>query len=467
MDKGVGLIILAILVAALLGLFFLMPGGAPEEVVEEEEEEEEVAAVEPEAGPAAEEEEEPTVYVPSTPPDVEGLNLTFAVPIVAVIVVIFIALMSMLAASTADPRLEAWVKTEIRELIAGAILIAIITTYFLSSDGITRAIIGESNYIELAEDILDEWIGAYDRAFRDIIRAATIIRYAATFSTYTNVPMWYFSLNYSVNPLGGIAMILGPLNLAAQALTNAIFISEGIRLLISFLKVTVPVVIMPLAFILRLIPFTRRVGNTMISISLAAIIFLPFSVILADALNDTIPPEERPNPDIVPKAKDCPDQNPGCPNFDELDDVGEAMMMFEPVCEAAPVRLILSLGDLLFATIVCLPLLFIPIAGPGLYVSCWYLVKEVIYPLIMTVFQIGGALLLLMWEGAYGTEQGQMSYVNTVFGQIQPFLEAVTNLVFLGYLDFILIALVTFAGARSISAAIGGEWYMAGIQRLI
>jgi hypothetical protein len=43
----------------------------------------------------------------------------------------------------------------------------------------------------------------------------------------------------------------------------------------------------------------------------------------------------------------------------------------------------------------------------------------------------------------------------------------VSNLVLVGYLDFILIGLVTVSGAKSISAALGGEWYMAGIQRLI
>jgi hypothetical protein len=35
------------------------------------------------------------------------------------------------------------------------------------------------------------------------------------------------------------------------------------------------------------------------------------------------------------------------------------------------------------------------------------------------------------------------------------------------YLDVVFIGLITISGARSHSAALGGEWYMAGIQRLI
>lgn len=454
MEKGVGLIIIAIVVAALLGLVFLAAQpAAPEEVSNETQEE-------PEMPPGVVGEEEAVAPPPSggvapIAPSSGAMDLTAAVPIVMVIVVIFIALMSMLASTTADPRLQAWVKTEIRELVAGVLLIFIITTYVLGSGGISVALTGQSDYIDASEDIIDGWIAHYDIAFRDIIRAATIIRSAATYSTYTNIPLWYFSLNYSVNPLGGIAILLGTMNLAAQALTNAIFIAEGIRLLISFLQVTVPPVLLPLAFVLRIIPFTRKLGNTMISICLAAIIFLPFSVILADALNDSIPNPDRPDPHISEGQ------------FNRLDAVSDAMMAFEPFCQSMPIRGLLSLGDVYFALIVCLPLLFIPVAGPGLYAGCYNLVKEVVYPLINVVFQLGGALLLMLWEGVYGTESGQQAYVSDVFGVMQPFLRDVNNLVLLGYLDFILIAIVTLAGARSISAALGGEWYMAGIQRLI
>ena len=219
---------------------------------------------------------------------VEPIDLTLAVPLVAVIVAISLAAISMLAVSIGDPRLEAWTKTELRELLAGVILIALITGFFISSNGISIALTGEDNYIEVSTNILDEWLSNYDASFMYIIRAATKIRTAATYSPYMNIPLWYVSISYSTNPLGGVGILLGTMNLTAQGLTNAIFIAEGIRLLVVFMEIAVPTILLPLAFCMRLIPFTRRLGNTMISICIAGMVFLPFSIILADSLNDLI-----------------------------------------------------------------------------------------------------------------------------------------------------------------------------------
>ena len=375
---------------------------------------------------------------------VEPIDLTLAVPIVGVIVAISLAAISMLSVSIGDPRLEAWSKTELRELLAGIILIALITGFFISSNGISIALTGEDNYLEVSTTILDEWLSNYDVSFMYLIRAATKIRAAATYAPYMNIPLWYVSISYSTNPLGGVGILLGTMNLTAQALTNAIFIAEGIRLLVVFMEVAVPTILLPLAFCMRLIPFTRRLGNTMISICIAGMVFLPFSIILADSLNDLI---NFPDPHM---------------NLNELDANPWAMVMFEPLCESQAIRVLLSLTDVVFALLVCLVVIWIP----GAYPVCYNVTKEIVYPLINVIFQIVGTAMMISWEG-YFAGAGAQDYVDAIFGQLHPFFVDVTNLVMVGYLDFILIALVTLAGARSLSAALGGEWYMAGVQRLI
>ncbi len=378
---------------------------------------------------------------------VQPVDLTFAVPIVAIIVVIFLAASNMLAHTISDPRMEAWAKTELREFVAALILIAIITAAFVSSTGVSVALTGTNNYITASTGVLDAWIGKYDSAFGLVIRAASKIRAAATYSPYINVPLWYVSISYSTNPLAGIAILLGTLNLAAQALTNAIFLAEGLRLVIVFLQVVVPKILLPLSFILRLIPFSRKLGNTMIALSIAGIVFLPFSVLLADALNSTIDPI---NPDM---------------DVSKLDANPWAMVVAEPLCESVVVRTILGLTDPLFALVVCLPLIFVPIVGAALFAACYNVVFYVVYPIINVVFQAVMTALLISWELKISLES--CGYPCDVFDTLQPFLAAVNNLVLLTYLDFILIATVTVVGARSLSTALGGEWYMAGIQRLI
>ncbi len=381
---------------------------------------------------------------------IEPLDLTLAVPVVAVIVTILLALSSMLATAISDPRLEAWTKTEIREFVAGILLVGLITAFFIGTTGISVAVTGQESYITASQNIVQGWIDSYANAYTYIISGASRIRAAATYAPYINIPLWYVSLSYSTNPLSGVGILLSTFNLAAQGLTNAMFIAEGLRLLIAFLKVTVPTILLPLAFSLRLIPFTRKTGNTLIALALAGIIFLPFSVILANDMNGLIDPNEYPNPTM---------------DLSNLDADPWGMVAFEWACETAPIRLLLSLTDVLFALIVCIPLLLGVYTAP-LYPVCYNLVKEVIYPIINVVFQLAGIVLLLAWEVSYGGPATDV-YVDDIWAEIQPFFKDVNNLVLIGYIDFILIGIVTIAGARSLSAALGGEWYMAGIQRLI
>ncbi|MBI5046407.1 hypothetical protein HZC07_01610 [Candidatus Micrarchaeota archaeon] len=218
------------------------------------------------------------------------IDLTFAVPLVAITVIILIALTKMMAEATSNPQLEAWTKNEIREFIAGIIIITIVIVYFISSTKVLSDIggTGNQNPITVAQGIVDSWLTVYDGSFQNIIRATNKLRIAATFAPYISVPAWFLSGTYSSSPLSGLAIFFGPLNLASQGLTNVIYLFEGIRLLIAYLSITVPKILLPLAFCLRLIPFTRKIGNTLIAIGIAAIVFLPASVIIADSLNKTL-----------------------------------------------------------------------------------------------------------------------------------------------------------------------------------
>ncbi len=374
------------------------------------------------------------------------VDLTFAVPGVATIVIIFLGMMSMMATATSDPRLEAWVKTEIREFAAALILVGIIVGFFILSNPIGAALGGGANYISSSLAVLDKWIGWYDNAFEYSVRAAAKIRVGATFAPYMSVPIWILSLNYSSSPLSGTAILLLPLNMIVSGLTNAIYITEGMRMLIIFMLITGPKILLPLSLCLRLIPFSRRLGNTMIAVSIAGMVLLPVSVLIADGLNSTI---KIPSPRM---------------DLNALDSNPWPLMIFRPICSAIPLRAILSMTDLIFSFIVCLPIAWIP----GAYAVCQPIVQYIVYPILMLVFKLANAASLVGWEAKMSSLGGGTdAYATTLFNQVQPFLRDVNNLVLLGYLDFIIIGIITVTGARSLSSALGGEWYMAGIQRLI
>jgi hypothetical protein len=62
---------------------------------------------------------------------------------------------------------------------------------------------------------------------------------------------------------------------------------------------------------------------------------------------------------------------------------------------------------------------------------------------------------------------GDTTYWLNAYDTVMPFLRDVNSVVFLTYIDLILIAIITISGARSLSSALGGEAYMFGVQRLI
>jgi len=379
---------------------------------------------------------------------VDAIDLTFAVPVVAIMVAIFIGVANMLSATIGNPQLEAWAKTELREFVAALILIVIIIGAFIGSSGISVALSGKTDYIGASKGIIDGWIGKYDNSYHQIIVASAKLRIAATFAPYVNMAIWYVSINYATNPLAGIAAFFTPLTVATQGLSNAIFLAEGVRLLISFCGVVVPKVLLPLSFCLRLVPFTRKLGNTMIAVSMAGGVFLPFSVIVTDSLNKNI---HEPDPQVK--------------NMAALDADPWIMTMAGPLCESKVIRTMLGLTDPVFALVVCAPLLLIPIVGAAFFAVCYPIVQYVVYPLVSTVFQWVMAIMLIIWEAKNGV--GDYSYATDVFNQLYPFLRDLNNLVVLTYIDFIVIGLLTVTAARSLSAALGGELYMAGIQRLI
>lgn len=373
------------------------------------------------------------------------IDLKPVVPIMAITMLIMLAIVDMLSHTISDPKLEAWSKNEMREIVAGCILVFAVTALVLSGNAIANALTGQSDAVAAAIGVVDNWLHGFDISFEKIIRSAAKIRSSATYSPYVGVSLWYVAINYSTNPLSGIAMLLAPLNLATQGLTNAVFLSEALRLFLVYIKITGPTIILPLAFCARLNPFTRKLGDTLIALGVALIALLPFSIVMADALNSQM--------GIVGIQNSISSRS-----IDDLDASPWQMTLMAPLCGFIPLRTLLGMTDLLFSVVTCAP------AGPFFGV-CQPIVQNVVYPLMMMVIQYGMSALLLAWEGYYVIQAP--AYASAAFNVTHLLLRDIGNLVLINYLDFIFIATVTVAGARSISTALGGDWYMSGIQRLI
>jgi hypothetical protein len=54
-----------------------------------------------------------------------------------------------------------------------------------------------------------------------------------------------------------------------------------------------------------------------------------------------------------------------------------------------------------------------------------------------------------------------------ILGVLRPFLEGINNLMVLIYVDMILIAIITIVATKSVSQALGGEFYLSALERLV
>lgn len=57
--------------------------------------------------------------------------------------------------------------------------------------------------------------------------------------------------------------------------------------------------------------------------------------------------------------------------------------------------------------------------------------------------------------------------VTVIFDGIYAFLSDTTKLTLVSYIDAIVIGTITIVGARSFSTALSGEYFLAGISRLV
>jgi len=400
-----------------------------------------------------------------------AVDFQFLPPVVAMVVVVFIALAIMLSHSINLPAFDVWVKNELREFIVGVILIVVVTGAVIGSNSVAQILSGSSTPALAATQVMDHWLSQYYSSSMDAIRAINRLRIAVSYSPSMSSPSYYVGVSYSSAPLSGAAGLLQPLSAGIQALTNAAFVIEGLRLIVLFMSNIAVPVLFPIAFALRLVPFTRKAGNTLIALVLAGVVILPFSILITSSLNSLIPPAQWPDPHLVMNREVDFKSWTGIGKTSEtplniLDANPWAMTVAEPFCSSVIIRILLAMTDLLFGYVTCLPLLFIPYAN-AFYMLCVEINQNVVYQLIVMTFQSIYASAMMPWLAVFDAAGASRVYAENGFEAIFMFLKDVNNLVLIGYLDMLMIATLTVGGARSLSAALGGEWYMAGIQRLI
>ena len=367
-------------------------------------------------------------------------SMQYVLPGVIITIVIILALLQMFSTAIQLPQLESWVKNEIREVIVAAVLIIIVFTIFSVSTNIITLLSGKPDINAATASFFDERLSSLDQGQLDLMRAFHQIGLRSGFSTSAAFPIYWVGYTGGGAPFSGYSTFFIFLSQASQGLTNAYFIYSGLNVLMKFLlPVAMPLLF--LAFVFRVIPFTRQFGNTFIALIIGGTILLPFSVILLSDLHKNLSP-------INLHISESSFQNEiGAMPPGSLPNV---------MCTNFVIRTILNANELGFS-LPCYLIIF----PPGAAEVCRQIALNVVYPVTLTTFlYVQGARLL---AASYWGQDG----IANAFEAIYLFLFDVVKTVSLSYIDVVIIGIIVVVGTKSISSALGGEVFLSGIQRLL
>ena len=358
-----------------------------------------------------------------------------------VIVIIVLAITAMLAEAINAQQLHAWVKQEYRELIVAGILFIVVMALFNVDKPIVKVLSGTDDYKEAANGTIDDMLGRATVAYKDLIDAYFVVGMRSGYST--NVMAGYYVwVSVGGVPSSGFSSFMIFFNQAAGGLSNMLFLYTALRAMLGFCLSTMGQLIY-LAFIFRVIPLTRQVGSTLIALVIGGYVIFPFAVFLLAPAHELI--------------------NVPAPNIDR--DMIKDIEFYLPsgaslICGEWYVRLLVGMfGEIGFALPPCLLIAAVTL-GTG-FQPCWEILTKVVYPIIMQI------ILPILWGLTMAISTFITPDLGKHFDHFAPFLRDINNLVVVSYIDAILVIIITYAGIRSISAALGGEYMLPSIQRLV
>lgn len=376
--------------------------------------------------------------------DQNTLDIILAFTILTMILIL--AAIFMLAESISSPSLIAWAKTEVREIIVAALLFVIVSGIFFGADELLRVFTGKTDILDYSINLLNTLKINTELSFLELMKLIHYLTLNSGFGINTSASMIYVSVNFSVSPYSGFSALLGPVMGAGQALVNTWMGYTGAMVLISYL-IEATYLFLPVAFIFRFIPFTRQLGNTLIALVLGCRLFLPFALVLIAAFHSVI---TMPEPwKIISDGF-----------WSKLSLY--YILPFMLFCTDVTMRILLNTNETVFSLIICLPTAWIP----GWFNPCLELFK-LIYAIIEFIFKTVYFLYFIAlgvssyFETALNLTPRELAETTT------SFLIAVNQFVLVSIIDLLVIITITYTGIRSISAALGGDYLMSAVNRLV
>jgi len=373
----------------------------------------------------------------------------------------FLVILFMINHVIQNPHFEAWIKTEMWQVVTTVVLGLFIILLFRGADSIALvATNGTSSSLANATiEKIDQKYDEYALGYQSMAHAYFVLsRYVGfSYSRTQTIPIigeWWSTFETGANG-AGVSPLLAQMSHGFDKHAQTLTILAAEKVLIKFSSFAVYLYLLPLGLVFRALPFTRSFGSTLIAISVALYFLFPMSLLVFFGLQDAV---THNNPGLSPNAlrgsieSQAGSLDPGS--------IPGAAAIANPIAS-----IIAALGDTGFTIVVCVPICLLLLLVYVPWSACWATCKvitELVYIVIVPLFQwLYGNLLARHADVTYAIAMNMYSMV------VDTILPYVTFTWVVTIIGFIAALIITISSIRGLGAAIGGELQLYGISRVL
>jgi len=372
----------------------------------------------------------------------------------------FVAIAYAVSTSIQNPSAIAWSKDMLRETIVGVIIIVIVYGAVVTANSLISGITGHDNAVELGDASLAGVLSDLKIVYGKIGEAYFSV--AAQQGTSISVtfglpPMKFFFMQPAIYyardmmPYYGMMSVLQSLNQAGFQISAQILSFNMVKVFLQYIAAVVPQFLLPIGMVLRVFPFTKKAGDTVLALSLGALFMFPASLIV---VNEIYLLSDMPHVQAA-KSENFAD------NMDEtlFGDTGD--LLVRGVCESTAAKIIFGFGELFWGLVYAIIMLLLQnydfFGNFNTFVSN-------IWPWIIYALQTFYAAMLTGIAESMSSEQ---AYDKTILPIASILLPAVSEITMFSAISLVVIAMITYTGTKAISTALGGEYSFYGLSRLM
>lgn len=226
-----------------------------------------------------------------------------------------VALAYMIAEILRSPQLNAWAKSELYEFIVSALIIANLFFGLTVLNSFVYYTTGGLDHFALAQSYLDELtraptlpnfvtgivtgsggIGSVTGVYLKLVSMEVISGLLGSFYIQAMIPlMGDFGLLYSrigFVPFGGLDQFVQPVLAMTDMVGVILMVLIAQKSLLTFFQESMFSLFLPLGVVLRTFPLSRRLGATIIAISITCYIVYPLTLAMNLGIYDSVPHQD-------------------------------------------------------------------------------------------------------------------------------------------------------------------------------